>query len=194
MKNKTDKSFFDTNEEPLTPLEATNNQSAMWRGNKGGLFSRINYNAPVIIVVVILGILCAGYFLMKKVVYNNDNTYEKKAQNEKSLKDDAHKIANSYLAIDPIIVNLISNIPNKNIYLRLTLTLRTESEASISILQAKIPMIVDTIQVLLRGMRAKDFENTANIISLKEELLKRVNLVTEPTVIKDILFKEIMIN
>jgi flagellar FliL protein len=45
----------------------------------------------------------------------------------------------------------------------------------------------------LRGLQVEDLQGSAGIYRLREELLARVNVVTEPVKVHDVLFKEILV-
>jgi flagellar FliL protein len=45
----------------------------------------------------------------------------------------------------------------------------------------------------LRELRVEDLSGSASVYRLKEELLRRVNLAVEPVKVKDVLFREMII-
>ena len=177
------KNFFDDqDQEPLIPTSANS------------LHDFKNHNIKKIIFIsVILGlcIFFAAYFFFNVLkapkAYNNS-----KQENEKQqpLGD---VIPNVYLEIDPIIVNLLPS-NSKQSDLKLSITLQLNAELDIKAVKAKFPIIVDNIQFFLRTLREADFNGTSSTLKLKEELIKRINKTTSPIVVKDVLFKEMVIN
>lgn len=98
----------------------------------------------------------------------------------------------SFLAIPDMIVNL-SSPDSQPRYLRLKVQLELESEADMTAVQAVLPRVVDQFQTYLRELRVKDLKGSAGIYRLQMELLSRVNAAAYPTVVKDVLFQEILI-
>lgn len=98
----------------------------------------------------------------------------------------------SFLAIPDMIVNLSSPDAQPR-YLRLKVQLELENEADMTAVQAVLPRVVDQFQTYLRELRVKDLKGSAGIYRLQMELLSRVNAAAYPTVVKDVLFQEILI-
>lgn len=98
----------------------------------------------------------------------------------------------SFLAIPDMIVNL-SSPDSQPRYLRLKVQLELENEADMAAVQAVLPRVVDQFQTYLRELRVKDLKGSAGIYRLQMELLSRVNAAAYPTVVKDVLFQEILI-
>lgn len=98
----------------------------------------------------------------------------------------------SFLAIPDMIVNLNSADAQPR-YLRLKVQLELENAADMAAVQAVLPRVVDQFQTYLRELRVKDLKGSAGIYRLQMELLSRVNAASYPTVVKDVLFQEILI-
>lgn len=98
----------------------------------------------------------------------------------------------SFLAIPDMIVNL-NSADSQPRYLRLKVQLELESQADMEAVQAVLPRVVDQFQTYLRELRVKDLKGSAGIYRLQMELLARVNAAAYPTVVKDVLFQEILI-
>ena len=79
-------------------------------------------------------------------------------------------------------------------YLKISLVLQVSNEQESQTVTAKTPLLVDAFQTFLRELRAPDFNSSGSMIYLKEELLKRANKITYPIIIKEILFKELVVN
>jgi flagellar FliL protein len=56
-----------------------------------------------------------------------------------------------------------------------------------------LPRIVDNFQVYLRELRLEDLQGAAGMYRLREELLNRVNAAVRPAQVKDVLFKEMIV-
>ena len=60
-------------------------------------------------------------------------------------------------------------------------------------LAAVMPRIIDNFQVYLRELRVEDLRGSGGIYRLREELLARVNAASAPVRVKDVLFKEMLV-
>lgn len=187
------KNFFDQQDEPLTlPLAEDSKYTAQAKNSKPNiLLSNKKITKTFLIIASLLIFAAGGAYFFINILKRDENKQNAAA---KKLDAEIAASANSYIALDPIIVNLSNNEKNKPVYLRLTLTLRASSDQEIKIIQSKLPMIIDNFQMFLTSLRQEDFNNTGGIILLKEELIKRINVVCAPIIIKDVLLKEIMIN
>ena len=91
-----------------------------------------------------------------------------------------------------MVVNLAST-SNKRTYLKIQISLELDRTADVEALQRLLPRVIDHFQVYLRELRADDLHGSAGIYRLKEELLRRVSAAARPVIIRDVLFKEILI-
>ena len=96
-----------------------------------------------------------------------------------------------FLEIPDLIVNLNSS-GRKTTFLKIKVALEVESAGDVEINQL-LPRIIDNFQVYLRELRVTDLQGSAGLYRLREELLRRVNLTVRPAAVKDILFKEILV-
>jgi flagellar FliL protein len=81
----------------------------------------------------------------------------------------------------------------KSSYLKITVSLELEDAGALEQIDRVLPRIVDNFQVYLRELRIEDLSGSAGLQRLREELLLRVNTATQPAVVKDVLFKEMLI-
>jgi len=148
----------------------------------------------VIVIVAILSI-AAAYFFFK--IVKNPKTYKDNKEYVRDVhnSDDIGGLTsdNNYVVIEPMVVNLLTS-GQKPVYLRLSLMLKLATESDVKIVQTKLPVIVDELQVFLTGLRPADLSGTGGSLLLKEELTKRINKITSPILMKDVLLKEILIN
>lgn len=95
--------------------------------------------------------------------------------------------------LDDLIVNLSSAPGKRPSYLKLKVALelaKPEQQPELEKLKARI---VDTFQVYLRELRVEDLQGSVGIVRLREELLQRVNAAVAPIEVRDVLFKEILV-
>lgn len=91
-----------------------------------------------------------------------------------------------------MIVNLVSN-SKKPAYLKIHLSLELDENEDLVILEHLLPRVIDHFQVFLRELRVDDLNGSAGIYRIKEELLRRVSVAVYPVEIRDVLFKEMLI-
>jgi len=91
-----------------------------------------------------------------------------------------------------MLVNL--NTPGrKRNFLKIRVSLELSSEIDINRVETVLPRIVDNFQVYLRELRLEDLQGAAGMYRLREELLSRVNAAVRPAQVKDVLFKEMIV-
>jgi len=88
------------------------------------------------------------------------------------------------------IANPDSQVPR---YLRLKIALEVHDERLVEQVQPMLPRVMDAFQIQLREMRPEDFEGSAALYRLKEELLRRINQAVFPAKVDAVLFNEILI-
>jgi flagellar protein FliL len=91
-----------------------------------------------------------------------------------------------------MLVNL-STSGKKLGFLKLRVALEVSDEEEKAALDSVQPRIIDSFQIYLRGLRMEDLNGSAGLYRLREELLLRVNSAAEPTKVKDVLFKEMLV-
>ena len=168
-------------DEPLTPDVAE---------EKGGKFKKVK--KLLIIIVPILLLVIAGLYFFFFVIHGPKTSDVAVIQQGKE-KQPVELEQNTYLDLDPITVGLTPT-GSKREYLKLGLTFRLASEAETVAVMDKVPMIKDSLITLLRSLRASDFNSSSSTIYLKEEITKRINKITAPIVIKEVLFQELTVN
>lgn len=78
-------------------------------------------------------------------------------------------------------------------YLRVKVTLELTDPAALEALKAQMPRVIDSFQVHMRELRAVDLEGSAGLFRLREELMRRINLAIAPAKIRQVLFKEVVV-
>lgn len=91
-----------------------------------------------------------------------------------------------------ILVNLASTGP-KPVYLKLGVSLELDGPDGSHAIDPVMPRVLDNFQIYLRELRLEDLQGSAGLLRLKEELIRRVNLAVAPVVVKDVLFKDMII-
>ncbi len=97
-----------------------------------------------------------------------------------------------YYEVPEMLVNL--NTSGRRVgYLKISVSLEVGSEEDFPKLDAVLPRIVDDFQVYLRELRIEDLRGSAGLQRLREELFMRVSNAAAPTVVRDVLFRELLI-
>jgi flagellar FliL protein len=98
----------------------------------------------------------------------------------------------TFYDLPEMLVNLNTTGRNSS-FLKISVSLEIANEADRAKLDRALPRIVDNFQVYLRELRIEDLNGSAGLQRLREELLLRVNAAVEPGVVKDVLFKEMLV-
>jgi flagellar FliL protein len=169
----------DTESLPETPLE---DESAA----KGSKKKKIIIFA-VIGVVALLGIGAGLYFTGiigggKKDEAAEEGKHAKKGEDAPGF----------YYDMPDLVVNL-SDEDRKQRFLKLSISIEIPSKEDTPKLEAVMPRITDHFQTYLRELRVEDLRGSAGIYRLRQELLARVNSAADPVEVRDVLFREILI-
>lgn len=97
-----------------------------------------------------------------------------------------------FFEVPDLIVNLNTS-SRKTAFLKIKIALEVSSPADVDVVNENLPRIVDNFQVYLRELRVEDLQGSAGMYRLREELLRRVNLAVRPARVKDVLFKEMLV-
>ncbi len=97
-----------------------------------------------------------------------------------------------FFDLPQMLVNLNTG-GRKNNYLKISISLELTSEDDRTELTGLLPRVVDNFQVYLRELRVEDLRGSAGVQRLREELLMRVNTAVHPIEVRDVLFKEMLV-
>ncbi|HTS92956.1 MAG TPA: flagellar basal body-associated FliL family protein [Stellaceae bacterium] len=97
-----------------------------------------------------------------------------------------------FFDLPDLLVNLNSN-GRKASFLKISVSLELENQGDVARLQAVMPRVIDNFQVYLRELRVEDLRGSAGVYRLREELLVRVNSAAAPVKVRDVLFKEMLV-
>ena len=91
-----------------------------------------------------------------------------------------------------LLVNL--NTGGKRVsFLKLSIALELNDPTDVPKIQLLMPRLIDSFQVYLRELRLEDLRGSAGVYRLREDLLGRVNEAAKPVQVKDVLFKEMLV-
>ncbi len=98
----------------------------------------------------------------------------------------------TFFEIPDLIVNLQTS-GRKASFLKIKISLEIADAGDIDRINQLLPRIVDNFQVYLRELRIEDLQGSAGMYRLHEELLRRVNIAVRPARVRDVLFKEMLV-
>ncbi len=78
-------------------------------------------------------------------------------------------------------------------FLKMSLSIEVGSDADKALLEKQLPRVIDQFQVYLRELRIEELSGSSGIYRLREELLERVRSVAGGIPVKDVLFREILV-
>ncbi len=111
---------------------------------------------------------------------------------------EAEEEAAAKVAAEPVFYDLpdflvnLSGPPPQH-YLKMRVALQLADKESVPRIEAEMPRILDGFQTFLRELRPEDLEGSQGMLNLKEELMRRLALATQEPLVKDVLFKEIIV-
>lgn len=97
-----------------------------------------------------------------------------------------------FYELPDIIVNLNTANRRQN-FLKISVSLELADQESVAQLEQVLPRIIDNFQVYLRELRLEDLRGSAGLYRLREEMLRRVNAAAAPVPIRDVLFREMLV-
>jgi flagellar protein FliL len=97
-----------------------------------------------------------------------------------------------YFELPDFLVNMSKQGRGRS-FLKVKLSLELADSSSIARVEMMMPRIQDKVQLYLRDMRMEDLQGTAAIHRLRLGLLDRVKNSVEPTPVRDVLFRELII-
>ncbi len=140
--------------------------------------------AGAALLVLLIGGGTAAYFM--GMFDSQDEAHADSAKEEEAEQKAV------FYDLPEILVNLNSS-GKKETYLKIRIALELENGEILTDLEPLMPRVIDNFQVFLREMRVEDISGSAGMIRLKEEMLQRINLSVAPLKVKDVLFKEMLI-
>ena len=97
-----------------------------------------------------------------------------------------------FYELPDMVVNLNSGRRRQN-FLKLSVSLELGTEQDVVAVEQVLPRIIDNFQVYLRELRIEDLRGSAGLYRLREELLRRVSAAAAPADVRDVLFREMLV-
>ena len=148
----------------------------------------------VLILLLIVGGLAGAYFtgLLDPVVQmiTGVEVKEEDAHAEGEVEGGSQRAV--FYDLQEILVNLNTG-GRKSSFLKIRISLELERASDVPLIESVMPRVIDNFQVYLRELRIDDLKGSAGMYRLREELMRRVSAATAPAGIKDVLFKEMLV-
>ncbi|MAJ65572.1 MAG: flagellar basal body protein FliL [Alphaproteobacteria bacterium] len=107
-------------------------------------------------------------------------------------EEGGEKLAGIFYDIDNMLVNL--NTPGRQPrFLKMSISIELENQSDVARLEQLLPRVNDQFQTYLRELRVEDLQGSAGIYRLRQELLARVSQAIYPAKVRNVLFREMLI-
>lgn len=148
----------------------------------------------IIIAALVIGILVAVglYFILFAGGSSSQEGAEQAGQMAAEPQPTAQIEDIAFLEVPTVKANLLTDGRSTR-YLKVTASLELNSEADATEVQKVLPRIQDEFQTYIRQLRLEDIRGSQGMYRLKEGLLLRVNQATTPVKVRNVLFKDIII-
>ena len=139
----------------------------------------------MVVLLLAIGGATAYYF---GVFDNLLGPSEEELQSEQKQAD----TLGHFFELEEMLVSL-GRTGRKSSFLKLRISLELERKEDEARIQKVMPRIIDSFQVFLRGLRIEELQGSHGLYRVKEELLFRANVAASPGKVKDVLFKEMLV-
>ena len=160
--------------------------------NQNGAQEEVKKGSPMKkIIIIFLGLIIlsgGGYFGFNYFIKGKEKKETKTVQAKPRPKETMN------LSLDPFIANLRDEEKTGKRYLKISMVLEIVKDKKINqLIQKDMPKIKDSILLLLTSLEYNDINTLEGKLSLKKEIIKRVNNILNGDFIKDIYFIEFVV-
>lgn len=137
--------------------------------------------APLLLLILVgAGLYFTGFFTKHD------------AHAEAEHKEEVKAGPSVYHDLPDLLVNL--NVAGRQArFLKISVSLELGSAGDVAAIQAAMPRVIDHFQTYLRELRLDDLRGSAGIYRLRQELLTRVSAAAQPVQVRDVLFRELLV-
>jgi len=145
--------------------------------------------------IVVLGLLPA-LVLTGLISFHYINTSRYQPVFEVEVRKDEQGVRQTYYKMPEILTDLSPDLRGRVRFLKVSpaiaLTVTSEDDAVKQIDKSR-PLISERMTLFLRALRPDDFRNSEDIQTIKNELVRRINLAAGRNVARDIVLEELVI-
>ena len=147
----------------------------------------------MLLVLLLLGGAAAAYFtgLLQPVLDLLSGSRENAADMADLEDGQLEPVGAGFVDLPEMLVNMSSG--RRASFLKIRVSLELAREDDLTYVESLMPRIIHNFQIYLRELRPEDLQGQNGIHNLREELLNRVNLASRPVRIRDVLFKEMLV-
>lgn len=148
----------------------------------------------VLPLILIVGGVSGLYFSgILSGLFGHGEQHVEGGLDEPKLVDDEPEGPTFFYEVPDIIVNLSTDGGKKQRFLKLSVTLELVGETAPAEMDKVMPRVIDQFQTFLRELRVSDMQGSAGVYRIRQELLERVRVAAHPTYVRDVLFRDILI-
>ncbi|MBY6090626.1 flagellar basal body-associated FliL family protein [Pseudooceanicola sp. 502str34] len=96
----------------------------------------------------------------------------------------------AFVAVDPMVISMGRPSDNRHLRFRAQLEVGAGRQKDVEML---LPRVVDVLNSYLRALELRDLEDPAALIRLRSQMLRRVQVVTGPDMVRDLLIMEFVL-
>lgn len=109
---------------------------------------------------------------------------------EETVPDAKPTLEVVYVEVDPLVISLPRTSSARHLRFRAHLEVSTEAQEAVGNL---VPRVVDVLNSYLRALDPSVLENPASLARLRAQMLRRVQVVTGPGKVRDLLIMEFVL-
>jgi flagellar FliL protein len=142
----------------------------------------------LIVLPVVLALIVGGGWL-----YVSGRLTPLVGQNHAETKQEIPKVAERFYYDLPEMLVDLRHTRHQGSYLKLRAALELERASDQTLVDGQLPVITDSFEVHLRELRVEDLSTPGALEALRSELLGRINQRLHAKVVKEVLFKEMLV-
>lgn len=151
-------------------------------------------NKVIIIVLVVIILIMAGLGYAVFFTPLKDKIFPANQPHAIETKEEAINLLEiTFLQLPELIVNLRQNSKGRSNILKATFVLELIDPKNKDAIDHLKPLIIDQLQTYLRELQLADLEGAAGLERVRNELKNRVTNVVAPIKIRNLLFKEFLV-
>ncbi len=97
----------------------------------------------------------------------------------------------AYVELDPMVVSF--GPVSQNRHLRFSASLEVPSNQQDTVTQIR-PRVMDVLNNYLRALQMEDFEDPAALVRIRAQMLRRIQVITGPQTVRDLLITEFVMS
>ena len=142
---------------------------------------------PIILGIVLALFGGAGgfYATWSGLILGGESQASGEAENVDALPDIA------FVPVEPITVSLGQNAPSDHLRFRAELEVPARYKEDVELI---LPRVVDVLNSYLRALDVNDLMQASALVRLRAQMLRRVQIVTGPERVNDLLVMEFVLN